>query len=1033
MNPSLVPSDFPDYFEALWGYMPFPWQSRLVESAWREGRFPSLLDLPTGVGKTSVLDIAVFLMALGADTRSDVQPRFPRRAFLIVDRRVVVDQAAERAREIADKLASPSNPILQRIAERLQRLAGHTDEDAMPLAWTQLRGGMARDEGWAHDPAQPLIGASTVDQIGSRLLFRGYGISDGAKPIHAGLLGHDTLLFLDEVHLSESFRRTLGSVSALRKRAKGSLPTRWQVIEMSATPGNTSPDVFRLDQDKAHPDRQHPTLKKRLQASKPAQTRAIEVKGGEAKKREILTREAVTEIQNMLTRYPHVRTPALVVNRVDTARHAAHLLKKAGVEHILLTGRSRPLDRDRVLAEHSARIRAGRSRDPSAKPFVVVATQCIEAGADFDFDALVTECASLDALRQRFGRVDRLGDLHEAGLSAPGIILARSDQLDEDADDPVYGEALKETFRWLDALDQLNFGIEHMEAGSNGKLLGPQPRTPELLGGHLDLWSQTRPRPHADADVSLWLHGIQENVPDVLVVWRADLDNRTDEPDGDGHLDPESQKDYWLDAITALPPNSLEAVSLPLWAVKSWFAGNKPLGPADVEGSRHEDSAKLQVKRKTTFLLWRGDDSSVSDDLDEIRPGDTIVIPSQIGGLDAHGNWDPSARDKVDDIAELANLLQRGRPTLRLLPGLWTKLPSDPPRPNDTRDEETPDDKSQIAEFLRLLSQKQSNGEIPTQNNAGENRLRILQPILAQARRKTLRHIQVGKGEQSYWLLQAKRLSPEALRKLWSETGITGEPDSGEFSNADESASFIAKQVPLRTHLRGVGRLARNFADTCGLPAPLREAVSLAAELHDLGKADPRFQALLCGGDRALAAALLADDEPIAKSHLPATAHRLRNFAREQAGWPQGGRHELLSVEMAKPVVRDVLAKRLPDTDGQTLAHLESLVLHLIASHHGWCRPFPPAIKDSYPRQSTLEFDGVRYTAPLSPQRYSMGSGAADRFWEMTRHYGWWGLAWLETLVRLADHRRSEWEATHDVENSDSTPQPKEADMEEST
>ncbi len=1028
MNPPLQPRDFPDYFEALWGYSPFPWQSRLVESAWREGRFPSLLDLPTGTGKTSVLDIAVFLMALGTNIQPNTQPRFPRRAFLIIDRRVVVDQAAERARLIAEKLRSPSIPILQRVSECLQQLSGHTDEKAQPLAWTQLRGGMARDEGWARDPAQPLIGASTVDQIGSRLLFRGYGISDGAKPIHAGLLGQDTLLFLDEVHLSESFRQTLGSVSMLRKRTKESLPARWQVIEMSATPGNNSPDVFRLDQDTTHPDRQHPILKKRLQASKPACTRIIELKGSEAKKREALANEAVTEIQNLLVQHPHVRTPALVVNRVDTARYAARQLKKVGIKYILLTGRSRPLDRDRVLAEHRARIRAGRSRDPSAEPFVVVATQCIEAGADFDFDALVTECASLDALRQRFGRVDRLGDLHEAGLAAPGIILARSDQLDEDADDSVYGKALKNTFHWLEALDSLNFGIEQMKIASSDELLGPRPRTPELLGGHIDLWSQTRPRPHADADVSLWLHGIQENIPDVLVVWRADLRTQTDESDGGNHPGPDSNNDYWLDAVTALPPNPLEAVSLPLWTVKNWLAGNKPLGPADVEGARPGDSAKLQGKREASFLLWRGDDSIVSDNLDEIRPGDTVVIPAQTGGLDAHGNWDPLVQNEVVDIAELANLLQRGRPTLRLLPGLWTGLPPNPPRPNGTCDEDASDGKSRIVEFLQPLFQALHTEKTSVQNKSRENRIRLFQAILPQLQNKSFRHIQIGEGEQSYWLLQAKRLSPETLRKLWSESGITVEPGSGEFSNADESASFIAKQIPLRTHLRGVEQLARSFAEACGLPAPLREAVALAAKLHDLGKVDPRFQALLCGGDRALAAALLADDEPVAKSHLPATAHRLRNFAHERAGWPRGGRHELLSVEMAEPVVRHILAKRLPDIDDRTLAHLESLVLHLIASHHGWCRPFPPAVKDSYQRQSTLKLDGIRYTATLSPQRYSMGSGAADRFWEMTRHYGWWGLAWLETLVRLADQRRSEWEATHDIE---SAPQLKEAEMED--
>jgi hypothetical protein len=60
--------------------------------------------------------------------------------------------------------------------------------------------------------------------------------------------------------------------------------------------------------------------------------------------------------------------------------------------------------------------------------------------ADFSFDALVTEAASLDALRQRFGRLNRMG----APGAAPATSLARERDLKEgQPDDPIYGGAIR--------------------------------------------------------------------------------------------------------------------------------------------------------------------------------------------------------------------------------------------------------------------------------------------------------------------------------------------------------------------------------------------------------------------------------------------------------------------------------------------------------------------------------------------------------------------------------------------------------------
>lgn len=930
---------FDEFFTALYGMPPFPWQARLAEQVIREG-WPSLLDLPTGCGKTASLDVAVWALAHAPE-------RMPRRVFMIIDRRAVVDQTFTRASRLADALAEARSGPLEAVADVLRELA---DGD-VPLLAVALRGAIRRDDAWTNNPAQPIVAVSTVDQVGSRLLFRGYGVSRGLRSIHAGLVGNDALLLLDEVHLAQPFADTLRVIARhYRSMQSRALPERWSVVELSATPrGGSGEQPFQLDAS----DRAHPELARRLHAEKPTTlVPPIKVSGSEVERCEAFGRQCAERLAKLIS-HGEARRCAILVNRVDSARAAfEHLRAKLGdqADVYLVTGRMRAIERTEIEAKLREHVGASTTPIVLERPFIVVATQCLEAGADLDFEVLVSECASLDALRQRFGRLQRMG--RHAGVV--GQVLVRADQVTASSDDPIYGTALRDTWEFLQSHEQpLDFGasLPLPPPEAMARLSSKRSSAPRLLPAYLDAWVQTSQKVVPEPEVALWLHGTEARQIEVQVIWRADIEDL---------LTREQDVVRLLERIDALRPSSLEAVSLPIRAVKEWLWQPSARGVSIADVECGETGAVQEGARSRLAFAWRGAKSAIVE-AGEILPGDTLIVPCSYGGL-SDANWAPDCSDPVEDVGEQANWQHRGRAIVRLHPALTTQAPA------VVGEHEDEDDRTRVTSWLAV--ERPGVWE--------ERRIEILAHLRANPR--SIRIMRIDETSPHYVVTTRRR----------AERG-TADIES----DSDDSGSMIGVEAPLHAHLQGVGELAGGSARAIGLPATLVHDLELAGRLHDLGKADPRFQKMLLDGSEFR---LRTQTQLLAKSAIPVSDRRRRQRAQALSGYPKGMRHELLSVAM----VAEVEALR-------NEAHDWELVLHLVASHHGWCRPFAPVAADLEPREVAVEVQpgGLQVEAGTAHGLERLDSGIADRFWRLVRRYGWFGLAWLEAILRLADHRQS--------------------------
>ena len=569
--------DFEDAFAALTGHHPFPWQRRLFGEHFLRGTLPPAVDIPTGLGKTAVMAVWLLARAAGA--------ALPRRLVYVVDRRAVVDQGTAFAGDLREALEREEGlaPVRQGL-----RLCGRR----LPIS--TLRGRHADNREWMADPSASAIVVGTVDMVGSRLLFQGYGLSRRMRPYAAGLLGCDTLVMLDEAHLARPFERLLKAIQEGQRlptaegaeAAKGyfagpaacnGLPPPFRVLPLSATLGLDSDETpFRLDDD----DRANGTVCTRLAARKSLTVEDLEAG---ARLADVLAERAWSLMQS---ESPTAVTPPSVAvycdHRKDAEKVAENLRKRAGKEEfrphvILFVGGRRVHERQGAAEELEQHGLIGDGKAARSDPVFLVATSAGEVGVDLDADHMICDLVTWERMVQRLGRVNR------RGTGAARVLVI-------DRGPPDAKTAGADTIARHEAVRALLDALPHDDAG--GRQAGPgalvdfatgparrarinaattrMPLYPALTRPLVDAWAMTSLEDHAGRPaVAPWLRGwVEDDRPQTTVVWRRYLPLRFTVGNAEARALPTREVQAFF---AAAPPQTAELLETETSRVAEWL------------------------------------------------------------------------------------------------------------------------------------------------------------------------------------------------------------------------------------------------------------------------------------------------------------------------------------------------------------------------------------------------------------------------------------------------------------------------------
>lgn len=859
--------DFAGFYAAVnQGRNPYPWQEQLLDQV-LTGSWPEAITAPTGGGKTAVIDVHVFACALAASGHSDGirRPvRLPRRLAMVVDRRALVDDQHTHARDIQQELraALTSRPrtLLGQVADALiaQRLSG--TEDRTPLIVARLRGGIPIGRDWVDHPEAVAVLCATPDMWGSRILFRGYGSSNRAWPREAGLLSHDSVVVIDEAHLSRQLVLTARRVSQLVAAEPVPLGPGLQVVENTATPSPGATTTLTISADDVTligPAISGP----KTVSYHPTHPSATPPVVGRNKRRPAAPQpDSASELVNQAVRLhsQHGATVGVFTNTVATALAVARQFREEhpGLQVALVCGRMRGHDRA-ALAATGLLDRRG---DPDTD--VLVTTQVMEVGADIDLAACATELASGTALAQRAGRVNRPG--RGATHTNTEIAVVGPDGPINSPSGPYQPPDLEAARAWVDRRAASPEGMAPVAlATSDGPPQQSSTRTlfqrPELADA--ELWARTSDWLHTEPQLQLWLDDNLDTDLDAGIAVRWGLANAADP----------------LKLARALPAQPEEVFPASLATVRAVIAA---LG-------------------RPTSIRQRGSELAILDDASQIRPGDIVLLDDSLPlFLDPTGNPGQPARAGVlvspDPGQQLVSALDsQGWLACDRVGRMMLRLRADLP------DESTPPGHPDPAAARLLVEQ---SFEIMSAKGATGAARHAVAQILAE---------KLGAVADPVTKLLQARVSDADVHILFNDVGQPVQllvidarrPTSDEDLRQVRSTS--GAPVALAPHSDNVAERAAELAERLQLEPAIRDALGFAGQYHDAGKAHPRFQERLGNTD--------PHEPPLAKS-----ANRSVKGTDTSCGLPTGWRHEQLSallVPADNPDIRDVeLVRRLVGT-----------------------------------------------------------------------------------------------------------------------